>query len=214
PGYAARGLAIPSLLIIDCSVVRFIPSRSAAPRGPLAPSTAGHRDLPALACPSFLECYVLYAGGSSSALDQFFPDDIGLHLGYQGSAPRKWFHKRLHVGLSISARQTFLDVVALQVARLPWPFDTATQRPRASTFELSVDSSPPLQSNMQQAGQRMILGTEGRAFAESAMLDACGLLFTKEPSPDRLIGRHIRSTHEVIRPTGRIFGNQRERSAT
>jgi len=67
----------------------------------------------------FPECYVLYAGGSSSALDQFFPDDIGLHLGYPGSAPRKWFHKRLHVGLSISARQTFLDVVALQVARPP-----------------------------------------------------------------------------------------------
>jgi hypothetical protein len=67
----------------------------------------------------FLECYVLYAGGSSSALDQFFPDDIGLHLGYPGSAPRKWFHKRLHVGLSISARQTFLAVVALQVARPP-----------------------------------------------------------------------------------------------
>src|SRR5207245_666978 len=30
--YAARGLVIPSLLIIDCSVVRFIPSRVAAPR--------------------------------------------------------------------------------------------------------------------------------------------------------------------------------------
>jgi hypothetical protein len=74
---------------------------------------------PLWACPSFLKCYVLYAGGSSSALDQFFPDDIGLHLGYPGSAPRKWFHKRLHVGLSISARQTFLDVVALQVARPP-----------------------------------------------------------------------------------------------
>jgi hypothetical protein len=96
----------------------------------------------------FLECYVLYAGGSSSALDQFFPDDIGLHLSYPGSAPRKWFHKRLHVGLSISARQTFLDVVALQVARPPWPFGTATQRPRAFTFELSVDSSPPRQSSM------------------------------------------------------------------
>ena len=30
----ARGLAIPSRLINDCSVVRFIPSRAAAPRGP------------------------------------------------------------------------------------------------------------------------------------------------------------------------------------
>ena len=32
--YAAPGLAIPSLLINDCRVVRFIPSRAAAPRGP------------------------------------------------------------------------------------------------------------------------------------------------------------------------------------
>ena len=32
--YAARGLVIPSRLINDCSVVRFIPSRAAAPRGP------------------------------------------------------------------------------------------------------------------------------------------------------------------------------------
>jgi hypothetical protein len=42
-----------------------------------------------LVCPSFLKCHVLYAGGSSSALDQFFPDDIGLRLGYPGSALRK-----------------------------------------------------------------------------------------------------------------------------
>jgi len=47
---------------------------------------------PLLACPSFLECYVPYAGSSSSALDQFFPDDIGLRLCYPGSAPRKWYH--------------------------------------------------------------------------------------------------------------------------
>ena len=32
--YAARGLVIPSRLINDCSVVHFIPSRAAAPRGP------------------------------------------------------------------------------------------------------------------------------------------------------------------------------------
>src|SRR5712692_10248665 len=35
--YAAPGLVIPSLPINDCSVVRFNPSRAAAPRGP--PST-------------------------------------------------------------------------------------------------------------------------------------------------------------------------------
>jgi len=74
---------------------------------------------PLLVCPSFLKCYAPYAGGSSSALDQFFPDDIGLRLSYPGSALREWFHKRLHVGLSISARQTFHNVVALQVACPP-----------------------------------------------------------------------------------------------
>ena len=44
---------------------------------------------PLLVYPSFLKCHVLYAGGSSSALDQFFPDDIDLRLGYPGSALRE-----------------------------------------------------------------------------------------------------------------------------
>ena len=85
---------------------------------------------PLLVCPSFLKCHVLYAGGPSSAPDQFFPDDIGLRLDYPGSALRKWYHQRLHVGLYISARQTFRNVVALQVACPPGRSAPQQQRPR------------------------------------------------------------------------------------
>ena len=49
----------------------------------------GPRDRPALSCSSFLECHVPYAGGSSSAHDQFFLDDIGLRLSTPGSAFRE-----------------------------------------------------------------------------------------------------------------------------
>jgi integrase-like protein len=45
--------------------------------------------VPTLLCPSVLKCHVPYAGGSSSAPDQFFPDDIGLHRFHRGSALRK-----------------------------------------------------------------------------------------------------------------------------
>ena len=69
---------------------------------PLAPSTAGHRDRPALVRFSVLECCAPYTGGSSSASDQFFLDDIGLRLTTHGSAVRECSHKRLHVGLPIS----------------------------------------------------------------------------------------------------------------
>src|SRR5207245_1122852 len=44
PPYAARGLMIPSLLINDCSVVRFIPSRAAAKC--LAGLCGDHLDVP------------------------------------------------------------------------------------------------------------------------------------------------------------------------
>ena len=86
---------------------------------------------PLLVCPSFLKCHVLYAGGPSSAPDQFFPDDIGLRLDYPGSALRKWYHQRLHVGLYISARQTFRKCCGPPGCLPSWPFGTAMQRPRA-----------------------------------------------------------------------------------
>ena len=44
--------------------------------------------VPLWVCLPVLECCAPYAGGSSGAIDQFFPDDIGLRPIPQGSAPR------------------------------------------------------------------------------------------------------------------------------
>jgi len=74
--------------------------------------------VPTLLCPSVLKCHAPYAGGSSSAPDQFFPDDIGLHLPIPvrlaASLPQTASR-----GRQFSARQTFPNVVALQVACPP-----------------------------------------------------------------------------------------------
>jgi hypothetical protein len=68
---------------------------------------------------SVLECCALYTGGSSSANDQFFLDDIGLRPTTLGSALRVFSHKTASRGLSISIRQAFLNVTALQLASPP-----------------------------------------------------------------------------------------------
>src|SRR5215469_5740501 len=95
---------------------------------PLAPSTAGHRDRPALVCLSFLEC--LYTGGSTSAPNQFFPVDIGLRLTTLARLFRKSSHKTASRGLSFSIRRAFLYVAALQFAcppdrSAPWRLRTS-----------------------------------------------------------------------------------------
>ncbi len=48
-------------------------------------------------CSSFLECCAPFAGGSSGALDQFFPDDFGLRQDIKGSTTTV-SHKRIRVG--------------------------------------------------------------------------------------------------------------------
>lgn len=55
------------------------------------------------AVPLLLKCCAPCPGGSSDALDQFFSDDIGLHLPLQGSAPRETPAKRLHAGAYFEA---------------------------------------------------------------------------------------------------------------
>ena len=74
--------------------------------------------VPTLLCPSVLQCHAPDAGGSSSAPDQFFPDAIGLHLPIPvrlaASLP-----PTASRGRQFSARQTFPNVVALQVACPP-----------------------------------------------------------------------------------------------
>ena len=80
---------------------------------PLTPSTTGHRDRPALVCPSFLEC-ALYTGGSAGALDQFFPVDFGLRHTTVARLFRKGSHKTVPRGPIFSIRQAFLYVAALQ----------------------------------------------------------------------------------------------------
>jgi hypothetical protein len=105
--------------------------------------------VPLWVCPSILKCHALYAGGSSSALDQFFPDDIGLRLLLPGSAYREFSRKTASRGPCISTRQAFSNVAALQVACPPGR--SAPQQcsaPGRCTFELPVDSLPPRQSNM------------------------------------------------------------------
>ena len=115
---------------------------------PLAPSTAGHRDRPALVRSSVLECCAPYTGGSSSAFDQFFLDDIGLRPTTLGSALRECSHQRLQVGLPISARQAFLYVAALQLACPPGHSAPPCGARGRFTPELSVDSLPLRQSGM------------------------------------------------------------------
>jgi hypothetical protein len=57
--------------------------------------------VPLWVCPSLLECHALYAGGLSGALDQFFPDNIGLRLLLPGSASRKFSHQTASRGVTV-----------------------------------------------------------------------------------------------------------------
>jgi len=99
---------------------------------------------PLWVCPSLLECCAPYAGGSSGALDQFFPDDIGLRRTTLGSAHRESSHQRLQVGAPFSARQAFLNVAALQLACPPDRSAPLTRHPGtlyARAFHRFVASS-------------------------------------------------------------------------
>ena len=81
---------------------------------PLAPSTAGHRDPPALVCLSILECCAPCTGGSTGAPNQFFPVDFGLRHTTLARLFRKGSHKTVPRGPIFSIRQAFLYVAALQ----------------------------------------------------------------------------------------------------
>ena len=62
-----------------------------------------------MVCLSFLKCCAPYTGGSTSALNQFFPVDFGLRPIMRGSAFRKAPTKRLLVGVTFRyGRHSFM----------------------------------------------------------------------------------------------------------
>jgi len=75
--------------------------------------------VPILLCLSVLKCCAPCAGGSPGALDQFFPGDNGLRSTPRARLSSATSHKTASRGWVISARQAFLDVAALQLARPP-----------------------------------------------------------------------------------------------
>jgi hypothetical protein len=90
------------------------------------------------ACFSFLKCRAPYAGGSSGALDQFYPDDFGLRQVMQSSTPALFLptasgrHQFRHGRHSFMLRPSSL----LALLAVQYRF----QHSRAFPFELSASS--------------------------------------------------------------------------
>jgi hypothetical protein len=100
-----------------------------------------------LCCFSFPKCHAPYVGGSSSARNQFFPDDFGLHLHVQARLPASFSQTASCEGRFRHGRHFFMLWPSGLLASLTVRHHYV-QHPKASTSELAANLLPPWQSDM------------------------------------------------------------------